>query len=166
MKRTLAICTIGTVLLACGPSLASEAELPAPIAACIRDNAAKVEQAIPSLTEATNFLVGSICAEPIAEDQKRRMAEYYRAMAEEQRKQCEAQRRQPPGRARQQSPDGEETADPCAMASGYSYQMTTSGWTIFGSSRLLGSEPPAAVALAGRLLLDLRLARQAREGRR
>jgi hypothetical protein len=135
---------------------AAAGELAAPIAACIRDNAPKVEQAIPSLTDGVEFLVGSICAVEVSAINQQQMVEQQRRASERWQKWCEEQRRAP-----QSSTEG-QAVDVCAYTKLGFVTEDGEGWTIYAPT----VKPATATALAARLLMDLRLARQAREGRR
>jgi hypothetical protein len=168
MKSILApALSIGVVLGLSGQSIAAEAELAAPVAACIRDNAAKVEQAIPSLTDGVQFLVGHICAREVSAEAQRQVAENQRQTRERMRKMCDELAKQP-----QPQPAGNERSylamfcDPAAMRVGFdAYDGLGGGYTAYFA--IGGAQGgPASTALAARLLLDLRLARQAREGQR
>jgi len=131
--------------------------MPKDVEQCIRDNAPKVEQAINPLNTAVDFLVGDVCAEPIAAELERRQLAYFANMQQQAKKQCEA-RPKPTPPAGAKAEDNEET-DPCTPgALDYTALVSNGGWTMFGAGASR-AEPPQATALAAKLLLDLRLAR-------
>lgn len=148
------------VLLLCGLIAASQARagetaLAAPIEQCIRDNAVKVSSVVPNLNEAVDFLVDKVCAKPIADDAAAQQAVVMKQYSEQLRKNCDAWKSAHPN-ADTASSEDDEAVNPCQLSS-----MTGEdggiNWMIF-TSRVAPAAPPAAVALAAQLLLDLRLA--------
>jgi hypothetical protein len=135
------------VIAASQPTLAEEANLAAPIEKCIRDNAVKAEQAVPDLNGAVTFLVDNLCAEPIANESARRAkisAEKYQMQMQDA---CDKEKSQP------------KNANPTPAMSFCDVAGAThigfSGIDQYSSNSISG--PPAAVGLASKLLLDLRL---------
>jgi hypothetical protein len=130
------------------------------VESCIRDNAPRVEQAFESLTEAVTFLLGSVCAKPVA-DAAQIAAE---AERESQRARLE------------EYCAGTENADPFDAAASRRAETCSSRelMDIYGNRdvisyatmvRLGGASADAeAVSLASSLLLDARLARLATAG--
>jgi hypothetical protein len=137
---------------------AADAPLAAPVDACIRGNAAGVEAAIPDLSQGVDFLVGNLCAEPIATEQARQSKIDNDRRTAKLKAACDA-RKPHPGK-----PDDKDY-----MSLMCSYQIGVLTETnndddqdvvtaYVGFSGVGGGRPPAAAALAARLLLDLRLA--------
>src|SRR5581483_6928942 len=129
-------------------TITQQEKLAAPIEQCIRDGAAKTEQAVPDLNDAVVFLVDKLCAQPIADENNRRT----RLAAEEAQKNWQAAC----NKAKAQAKNGQsaQATAACMMASETHIGFT--GIDQFNASTIPG--PPAAVALASQLLLDLRLA--------
>lgn len=121
-----------------------------PIEQCIRDNAPAVEQAISGLSDAVNFLVGDLCAKPIADEQMQQQRERWRGIRERMQKQC-AQRKTKP----QPGLDANGEEDPCFDMDDV-FDFTGGGASLFGTTY---TKPPAAASLAAKILLDLRTAR-------
>jgi hypothetical protein len=148
--RSVLMCTAIAILGALPATAQTEAtdELPKPIEQCIRDNAPAVEKAVPSLTEAVNFLVSDVCAAPIAKEEARRTNERMAALREQARKEC-AQYKQPQPML---TPQGEE--NPCANSNVGAIDLM-SGWTLYAPS---ANRPAFSTAFAAKILLDLRIA--------
>ena len=131
-------------------------EAAAPVAQCIRDNAAKVEQAIPALNTAVDFLVNDVCVVQVAEEQQKQRTAVLRASFERQKKKCDAKKAA--GQSTAIKSEG-TSYDPCEMYDGEesslysSYASTLSTYT---------RADPASIALAAQTLLDVRLSRSAR----
>jgi len=121
--------------------------LASPIAECIATNAAKVEQAVASLPEATQFLVDSVCAAPISAEREAEFRARSQMNAEKYKQLCEIQKQ---NRQPSQNSD-EEDSDPCRLAA---YESTDFPWTIFDS---VTKAPADATSYAAKLLLELRL---------
>jgi hypothetical protein len=156
MRRKITLLLVSLAAATTGPSaFAQDAKLGAPIEECIRSNAAKVESAIDDLSRATSFLVSNVCAEPVAAENARKMKVSAERRAKQLQAWCDDQKKsntQPPGSA------------------SLSYMCAASGATHIGFSGIdqydgddddslsfVGTSPPAAIGLASRLLLDLRL---------
>jgi hypothetical protein len=156
-----------TALFLCGlaaaaPAHADDAELAAPIDQCIRGNAVKVSAAILDLNAAVDFLVEKVCAKPVADDaiaaQRTLMDQYHDRL----RKTCETWKAaHPNGDAA--TPGNEEAYNPCQMADATNDEGGGINWALYVTRT--GSASPAAVALAAKLLLDLRLAHPNPPGR-
>jgi hypothetical protein len=143
---------VAAALFACafvGPAYADGAPLAAPVEQCIRGNAVKVSAAISDLNQAVDFLVEKLCAEPIAADNDRQSKENIAARTAQLKEKC----------AKSETDGGypHRTKDMmCAFGDSGLDLDFAGGTVIYG----LASKPPAAVALAARLLLDLRLAHE------
>lgn len=141
-----------------------------PIEQCIRDNAAKVEISIADLSQAVDFLVGKVCAGPIADHNMERQKFVQQRSAENMQKLCDEQSTKPADAnkpdANKPDPTKVNGIDYCQLFKNAAratlqpvpYDPWASGTTI-GSN----NNPPAAVALASQLLLSLRAARKRRE---
>jgi len=128
------------------------------IAQCINDNAPKVEAAVSDLNQAVDFLVSDVCAEPIAAQEAQQAKRSSDRMAAQWKKLCD-----------------EETADKKKSGADYC-MMTKIGFAGEPSDEegagaytaILGvstwNKPAAAVALASRRLLDLRLSHMSAKG--
>jgi hypothetical protein len=113
-----------------------------PIEQCIRQNAPSVERTIPSLTEATDFLVQDRCARPLA-DEKRRIRKISMDAMLKQQKECEARQRS--------NSQHEQDIGECMYSPGVETIVVTASET---------GRPPGPTALAAKVLLDLRNARE------
>jgi hypothetical protein len=142
-----------------------------PIEQCIRDNAAKVEISIADLNQAVDFLVGKVCAGPIADHNTERQKFVQQRNAENMQKLCDEQNAAKPADASKpdaSKPDPTKVngVDYCQIFKNAArttmqpvpYDPWASGLTLTGNNN-----PPAAVALASQLLLNLRAARKRRE---
>ena len=127
------------------------------IAQCLRDNAAKVEAVEPDLTKATEYLVSSACALPVAAEQKRLADLRLQALQQHNLQQCE-------DRVAQQKKN--DAANPARSASGRVYEncalqadnlRALSGYSFLSVSGL-GPKPAAALSMAAKLILDIRVA--------
>ncbi len=127
------------------------------IAECLRDNAAKVEAVEPDLTKATEYLVSSACALPVAAEQKRLADLRLQALQQHNLQQCE-------DRVAQQKKN--DAANPARSAPGRVYEncalqadnlRALSGYSFLGVSGL-GPKPAAALSMAAKLILDIRVA--------
>jgi hypothetical protein len=121
---------------------------------CIRSNAASVEVSIADLNQAVDFLVGNLCAVPIADEQ----AQQTKANTEKQR----ARWTQACAEEQNSKPTSSDNKTVNAMSlfcsnmkMGFLTQGSDddTGYIIYNA----GAKPPAVVALASQLLLDLRL---------
>jgi hypothetical protein len=124
--------------------------LPRAVEECIRGNAPKVEQSIESLTAATDFLVGSICAQEISVETQRVQNQAQQRIVDAAQKACDAQKAET-----KQQDTGRRVIDSCTLLETSKAGLEGAGWTIYAPV----VKPPAATALAAKLLLDLRLAR-------
>ena len=125
--------------------------VPEAIEECIRMNAPKVEQSIESLTAATDFLVGSICAQEIATEAQRVQNQAQQRMIDAAQKACDTEK----AADSKQQDAARRRIDSCALLETSRAGLGAGGWTIYAPA----IKPPAATALAAKLLLDLRLAR-------
>jgi len=161
MSVMRALLSLLLLSLLSSPSAAG-AVLAAPVAQCINDNAARVEMAISDLNQAVDFLVTDICAEPVAAEQARQSKLAMQQQTAHWQKTCsdmEANRKA-------KAPDSETAASYDAWCSNVRVGFLSepdsdseNGYTLFSSL----TREPAAVALASRLLLDLRLSRTKRQ---
>jgi hypothetical protein len=146
------------VAILCGvtPLGRAAAQDSAAIESCIRANAARVEQAFESLSEATTFLVASVCAKPVSD-----LAAASRLAQEERRSaQLDAICAQLDG-ASPLSPLGSRYALDCETR-GFA-DVEESIVSIYQNYAFAGQAPPEMIGLAASLLLDARLARRAAE---
>ena len=155
--RGLVTVLVSTALIAAPAMVQAQPVYPAPadqlapaIETCIRANAANVEKAVPDLNQAVEFLAAKVCAVPVETDRQRLAKEAADRQAEKMKAACA--RRQKADKDAASSPQDEEYGDPCAMA-----DMDFDGGSAFYVSGTLFNVPPAATALASKLLLDLRL---------
>jgi hypothetical protein len=149
--RLMAALAIGFALAA-APAMAQENNaLAAPIERCIRDNAAQVEAAEPDLTKAVDFLVGYVCAAPIAEERSRETLARNRQIAQQNQTDCEQRVAQ-----RKTAATPNPVTEDCTR---FTRNLATTS-NIFDVFNVVSAQlkPPAAVQLAARLILDLRLA--------
>ncbi len=125
------------------------------ITQCLRDNATAVGSVEPDITKATDFLVVDACAGPIAKEQQRQNAQRVQASAERNRAQCQA-------RVAQQKQQDESVTPPrngrvyenCDLA----YDNAVANAQMLPVIINIPQRPPAAIALAAKLILDLRVA--------
>jgi hypothetical protein len=134
------------------PAIAQDSDTLAPsIEHCLRDNAAKVEAAEPDLTKAVDFLVGYICAVPVAQDRARQTAARTRQMAERNQADCE-----------QRAAQRKNTAAPNLVGEDCGRYLRNLNNTVnpLDILSMVGTQfkSPAAAGLAAQLILDLRLA--------
>jgi hypothetical protein len=126
----------------------------AAVEACIRDNAARVEQAFESLTEATTFLVNSVCAKPAADAAKQEQT----MRADRQRERLEAACAELSGQTdpltRYNNPLAQQ-CDSLPYLEVYEDEVVEYGY--------YGGASPAMTSLAATLLLEARLARSAQD---
>ncbi len=139
---------------------ADDAALAAPIEQCIRGNAIKVSAAIPDLNQAVDFLVDKLCAKPIAEDSAAAQRAAMQKYADRQQKNCDDWKKSHAPAA--PASGNEDEANPCQLA-GMMGDASGFSWTITAARP--AAAPPAAVALAAKLLLELRLAHENPPGR-
>lgn len=150
-----------TLLTPAPRAMAADAALAAPIEQCIRGNAIKVSAAIPDLNQAVDFLVGKLCAKPVADAAVAAQQAAVQQYADQQRKACDDWKKTHPGVA--PAKNDEEAPDPCAAADAAGSLSVTLGYSIITAHG--DNAPPEATALAARLLLDLRLAHENPPGR-
>lgn len=146
---------LGYVVVTAGSQpAAADQKLPPEIAQCIEANAPKVEAAIADLNQAVDFLVTDLCAESIAAENARQAKRASDEQSARIRKMC-AERKDD---ARKDA-DGAKTYDAwCSgMSVGFLTDPNDDEGTSYSVLSSLGARSPSAVALASRLLLDLRL---------
>jgi hypothetical protein len=137
------------------PTTESGTALAPAVAQCINENAAKVEAAVQDLNQAVDFLVSDVCAEPLAAqaaEQGKRNAE---RMAAQWKKMCDEETAE----------QKKSAADYCAMMKvGFLTEPNddASAYAIVGVGAW--NRPAAAVALASRKLLELRLSHMPAKG--
>jgi len=162
MKTMLGIgAPLAGIILAMAATPSAAAGLVPQFAACIRENAPKVEQAIPSLNDGVEFLIGKVCAPEASAQLRQELAD---AQAETRRQQCERQKAQTA--AGHPPIAGLDMCSTAAGGSNTNYADFLLPLMMMMRSGSGGIAMPTAdgAALAAKLLLDLRLARQAREG--
>jgi hypothetical protein len=120
-------------------------DLPKPVEQCIRDNAPAVEQAVQPLNEGVDFLVGELCAKPVAEQLAREQQANTAVAKEAIKKLCEQN-------SKPKSNKGSNDCENSALTLDYS-----AGTWLSYSPNL--NKPPAATALAAQVLLRLRIQR-------
>ena len=127
------------------------------IAQCLRDNAAKVEAAEPDLTKATEYLVTSACAMPVAAEQKRLADLRVQALQQRNRQRCEERvaRQKKNDAANNPRSATTRTYEDCTMVSDL---LADSTRYSFLSLSGMGPKPAAALSMASKLILDLRVA--------
>jgi hypothetical protein len=135
------------------PAMAASADarhLAPAIEQCIRDNAAKVEKAIPDLNEALSYLVSGVCSAPIGQEYERLLKIDEQKKRSDYLKMCEQMR----SNGASQQPIPTPICEPDVVES------TTSPASTGEDVRVYGIQPrfDEAFSLAARLLLDLRLA--------
>ncbi len=121
--------------------------LAAPVDQCIRDNAAKVEKAVADLNQGVDFLVNNLCAEPVAAEQARQTKATMDKQAVRWQEACDKEKATPGG----------ASGGMGAMCSSFQMGMLSGASEEDEGPYFAGFHPPSAVALAARLLLDLRL---------
>jgi hypothetical protein len=134
-----------------------------PIEQCIRDNAAKVEATVPDINQAVDFLVGKVCAVPIAEHNAEHTKLVQRQNYERVQKMCDDQTAaKADAKADASKPTG---VDYCALIKSASttavQPVPFDPWST--NAGVVSANPAAAVALASQLLLNVRAARRHRE---
>jgi hypothetical protein len=125
--------------------------VPRAVEECIRSNASKVEQSIESLTAATEFLVGSVCAQEIAAEAQRVQSQAQQRMIDAAQRACDSEK----SAVTKQQDTGRRGYDACALLETSKPGLEAEGWTIYAPA----PKPPAATALSAKLSLELRLAR-------
>jgi hypothetical protein len=136
-----------------------------PIEQCIRDNAGKVEAAIADLNQGVDFLVGKVCAAPIAEHNQERVKLQQQQNALRMRSLCDDQATaQAAAKSDSAKPENGRFVvngvDYCAVLKSASTStaqpLPYDPW--LPAPGIVSTNPPAAVALAAQLILDLRSA--------
>ena len=119
---------------------------------CVRQNASRVESAIADLGQATDFLVQKICAQPLAEQTAFQTQQAQQEQNARLQKLCDEQK------SKRSDDGGRKGLDACSM-------QDQSLILMFGTSApylpAFGNAEPDTIALAAKLLLDLRIAHQA-----
>ena len=135
---------------------AADPAMPPAIEKCVRDNAAGVEAAISDLNQGVDFLVGNLCAEPIAAEQARQNKENSDRQAAHWKAMCDAEKA-----AARVKPDAKDPMTNLCSSMRIGFLTEPNGGEDGEDTYISlagGAKPPAATALAARLLLDLRLA--------
>ena len=152
--KHIAVLLAGVALLSIPARAADNDGMTPAISQCLHDNAAAVEAAEPDLTKATDYLVSSACAAPIADEQHRMNVVRTQQMAERNRAQCL-------DRVAQQK--SQETISPAPRRIYENCELNYNNLIANGNFPVLfgigiGARPAAAISLAAKLILDLRLA--------
>ena len=152
MRRTAALALSAALMMPAfmAPAMAQESEtLPPTIERCIRDNAAKVEAAEPDLTKAVDFLVGYVCAMPVAQERNRQNLARSRQLAQQNQTECEQRV------AQRKATAPNAVVEDCGRYV-RNLNNTVNPLDLLG---MVGTQlkPAAAAGLAAQLLLDLRL---------
>jgi hypothetical protein len=132
----------------------ADADPNAAIEACIRANAARVERAFDSLTEATGFLTGHVCLKDVAD-----AAEIARAAQQERRR---ARMEEICAEFDGQTPMqmvGNPMAAQCQTLEYQDAWLDADAAVYYIGSYASGQVPAEMTSLAASLLLDARLAR-------
>jgi hypothetical protein len=120
------------------------------VAKCISDNAANTEQAIANLTEAVNYLVGDVCAVPVAAESQKKMLAMMERQQDQWKKLCDEEKSKPAGKK-------SSALDPCQMDKvGFLSEPQDTQASI-------GSASPSELALAADLLLKIRISKSKSE---
>jgi hypothetical protein len=162
MMRWAGVLAIALVLLPASgrTAFAQTADLPAltpAVQSCIDKNARDVERAIPSLTDATDFLVNSVCAGEIADEMHQAQLDATRKMLDGAQKACDDSKAAQGTTSRKI--EDVETTDPCQTLAALKLATDSSavgftGWTLYGVTE---RKQPFATSYAAKLLLRLRL---------
>jgi hypothetical protein len=154
MRRGAALLILSLALALPARAQTGDGMTPA-IAECLQKNAAAVEAAEPDLTKATDYLVADACAQPVSAEQQRISAERTRQMAERNRTQCL-------DRVAQQKAQDAISGQPNRR----NYENCQQNYdNLIGNTNLpillgigIGNRSPAAMSMAAKLILDLRVA--------
>ncbi len=134
-----------------------------PLEQCIRENVGKVDASIADINQAVDFLVGKVCAVPLAEANATKLRENQVRNAERLQRLCDDQTTaKAEGKADNAKPTILGNVDYCQLAKNMS-ALTDRPAPVFDAwttNVIPGSNPAAAVGLASRLLLDLRYSRK------
>ena len=159
--RSGAIALCGAFVMLALPAFAQSAptDFKAQIEQCIRQNASKVEAAIPDLKQGVDFLLSEVCAVPVAAEAARKTRAIEEASNAEYQKMCD-----------------QEKAGQKSNAAGSANRAQLYGCTMAGVTKIgivntnqyvegdyADGSSPEMNALAANLLLDLRLAHQKSE---
>ena len=163
MKYVTSVIALGGSLICASPAFAQTetttamtGELPPSVEMCIRDNASKVEAQFDSLKDGVDFLVGYVCAGPIAAEQKRQQQAFQESIHAMWKKQCD-EKTQSGATSSDNKTDNKTGVDPCVMQK----NMETSAALLpMLAINALAARPAYAVSLASELLLDARTARR------
>jgi hypothetical protein len=154
MGLILPACVVAALALTLPAQAQQDDGLTPEIAQCLKDNAASVESVEPDLTKATDFLVADACAAPVAKEWQRQNAQRQQAQAERNHAACLDRV------AQQKQQDQTATTRPNRI---YENCELTYNNAIANLPALpiinLPQRPPAVVALAAKMILDLRVAR-------
>ena len=154
MRLILPVCVVAALALILPAQAQQDDGLTPEITQCLKDNAASVESVEPDLTKATDFLVLDACAAPIARETQRQTAQRNQANAERNRATCldrVAQQKQQDQSATPPRPP--RTYENCDLT--YNNLLAN---TLLQPLISLPQRPPAAIAMAAKLILDLRVA--------
>lgn len=126
---------------------------------CIQENAPKIELAFQDLNQGADYLVLKVCAVPIAEETARRQRAIQEASAARAQQLCDQQNAATAG---DKPANGASAPSPnyCALAKLLSQTLSAQPFRFDPWSPIApaGTAPPAAIAMAAKLLLDLRAA--------
>ena len=125
------------------------------IAECLQKNAAAVETAEPDLTKATEYLVSSACALPVAAEQKRLADLRLQTLQQRNRQRCEDRVAQQKKNDLANNPRSTRTYEDCTAMSDMLADSTR--YSLLSLSGM-GPKPAAALSMAAKLILDLRVA--------
>ncbi|MGA9796509.1 MAG: hypothetical protein WBQ17_13345 [Rhizomicrobium sp.] len=165
-SRAIALC--GAFVMLTLPAFAQSAptDFKAQIEQCLRQNAPKVEAAIPDLKQGVDFLLNEVCAVPVAAETERKTQAFEEASNARYQKMCD------------QEKAGQKNNSAGSANRAQLYGCTMAGVTKIGivnTTQYVGNDDadgspnyfpqasPEMNALAASLLLDLRLAHQKSE---
>lgn len=152
MRYLLVCCLAIAALLPVAARADDPVTLAPAIAQCINDNAAKVEATVEDLGKAVEFLVSDVCAEPVSAEQSRVLKAQTEAQAAQMQKMCDESKTQSTSA---KSDKGAGNVYCSYVRASFLTEPGEMSYTIYAPS--LSSAPPAAIALAAKRLLDLRL---------
>jgi hypothetical protein len=155
MRFDFALALATLIALPAAARADDSATLAPEIAQCINDNASKVEAAVSDLNQAVDFLVSDVCAEPIAAQGAQQAKRSSERMAAQWKKLCDEE---PADKKKSGS-------DFCAMTKlGFASESGDEDGLSYAIAANTWGKPAAAVALASRKLLDLRLSHTPAKG--
>jgi len=152
--QLLAVTAIFALSGAASAETPSDTPVFPPLGKCIDENAARVEQAVVSLTDATTFLIGNVCADKVAEHVEMELRAANDEKIADQQQKCDALKT-----GKTTLDLGVYDRDPCiALDDLKRAEANVSRWPAYGTYLDIDTREPHAIAYAAALLLNLRLA--------